>query len=122
MNHRLALYDMVLIKDNHVDAAGGILPAVERARAAHPELPIEVEVRTLDELRQALGIEPPLDRILLDNMSLEQMRQAVALTAGRVPAGSLRRRHPGARRRDRRHRRGLSLGRGADPLGRKRWT
>ena len=85
LNHRMALYDMVLIKDNHVDAAGGIVPAVERARAAHPELPIEVEVRTLDELRQALGIDPPLDRILLDNMSPEQMRQAVALTSGWVP-------------------------------------
>jgi quinolinate synthase len=85
LNHRMALYDMMLIKDNHVDAAGGIVPAVERARAVHPELPIEVEARTLDELRQALGIDPPLDRILLDNMSLDQMRQAVALAAGRVP-------------------------------------
>jgi quinolinate synthase len=85
LNHRLALYDMMLIKDNHVDAAGGIVPAVERARATHPELPVEVEVRTLDELRQALGIEPPLDRILLDNMSLDSMRQAVILAAGRVP-------------------------------------
>jgi len=85
LNHRMALYDMMLIKDNHVDAVGGIVPAVERARAAHPELPVEVEVRTPDELRQALSIEPPLDRILLDNMNLDQMRQAVALTAGRVP-------------------------------------
>ncbi|MCL7452142.1 MAG: quinolinate synthase NadA [Anaerolineae bacterium] len=85
LNHRMALYDMVLIKDNHVDAAGGIRPAIERARAAFPDLPIEVEVRTLDELRQALGIEPALDRILLDNMSLDQMRRAVDLTAGRVP-------------------------------------
>ncbi len=85
LNHRMALYDMVLIKDNHVDAAGSILTAVERARAVHPELPVEVEVRTLDELRQALGIDPPLDRILLDNMTPEQMRQAVALASGRVP-------------------------------------
>ncbi len=85
LNHRQALYDMLLVKDNHVDAAGGILPAMARARAAHPELPVEVEVRTLDELRQALSLEPPLDRIMLDNMSLEQMRQAVALAAGRVP-------------------------------------
>jgi quinolinate synthase len=85
LNHRLALYDMILIKDNHVDAAGGIQPAVERARVAHPELPVEVEVRTLDELRQALDIDPPLDRILLDNMSPEQMREAVVLAAGRVP-------------------------------------
>jgi quinolinate synthase len=85
MNHRMALYDMVLIKDNHVDAAGGIRPAVERARAGYPTLPIEVEVRTLEELREALAIEPSLDRILLDNMNLDQMRQAVALAAGRVP-------------------------------------
>ncbi len=84
-NHRMALYDMVLIKDNHVDAAGGILPAVELARAAHPELSIEVEVRTLDELRQALELDPPLDRILLDNMSPEQMREAVLLASDRVP-------------------------------------
>ena len=90
MNHRFALYDMILIKDNHVDAAGGVVPAVERARAAFPELPVELEVRDLDELRQALRIAPSLDRVLLDNMSPEQMRQAVALTAtapeaGRVP-------------------------------------
>ncbi len=85
LNHRQALYDMLLVKDNHVDAAGGLLPAVERARAAHPELPLEVEVRTLDELRQALSIEPPPDRILLDNMRLDELCQAVALAAGRVP-------------------------------------
>ena len=85
VNHRQGLYDMLLIKDNHVDAVGGILPAVERARAARPDLPIEVEVRNLDELRQALSITPSLDRIMLDNMSLEDMRQAVVLTAGRVP-------------------------------------
>ena len=84
-NHRMSLYDMILIKDNHVEAAGGILPAVERVRATHPSLPVEVEVRSLEELRQALGITPPVDRIMLDNMSLEQMRQAVAIAAGRVP-------------------------------------
>ncbi len=85
LNHRMALYDMVLIKDNHVDAAGGIRPAVDRARAGFPGLPVEVEVRTLEELREALAMEPPLDRILLDNMTLAQMRKAVTLTAGRVP-------------------------------------
>ncbi len=85
LNHRQALYDMILIKDNHVDGAGGILPAVTRARAAYPTLPIEVEVRNLEELRQVLAIEPPVDRAMLDNMSLDQMRQAVALAAGRVP-------------------------------------
>ena len=85
VNHRMALFDMVLIKDNHIDGAGGITPAVERARAAHPELPIEVEVRTLDELREALAIRPPLERILLDNMTLTTLREAVEITGGRVP-------------------------------------
>jgi nicotinate-nucleotide pyrophosphorylase (carboxylating) len=80
----MGLYDMVLIKDNHIDAAGSITAAVQAARA-NPravDLPIEVEVRTLDELREALSLRP--DRILLDNMSDEQMRQAVALAAGTV--------------------------------------
>ncbi len=84
-NHRMALFDMLMVKDNHIDGAGGITPAVQRARAAHPDLPIEVEVRNLDELREALALEPPLDRILLDNMDLATLRQAVALSAGRVP-------------------------------------
>jgi quinolinate synthase len=85
VNHRMSLYDMLLIKDNHVDAAGGIQPAIERARDRYPDLPIEVEVRNLDELRQALATDPPLDRIMLDNMSLAEMRQSATLTAGRVP-------------------------------------
>jgi quinolinate synthase len=84
-NHRLSLYDMILIKDNHVDAAGGILPAVERARAAHPLLPIEVEVRNLDELHETLEANPPVDRVMLDNMGLQEMRQAVTVCGGRVP-------------------------------------
>jgi quinolinate synthase len=84
-NHRMSLHDMILIKDNHVDAAGGIVPAVERARASHPSLPVEVEVRNLDELQQILSVAPPIVRVMLDNMSLEQMRQAVDLVAGRVP-------------------------------------
>ncbi len=84
-NHRMSLFDMLMIKDNHIDGAGSLLLAVERARAQHPDLPIEVEVRDLDELRQALAIEPPLDRILLDNMSLDMMREAVTIAAGRVP-------------------------------------
>ena len=84
-NHRMSLFDMMMVKDNHIDGAGGITPAVERARAQHPDLPIEVEVRDLDELREALAIAPPLDRILLDNMDLDTMREAVAIAAGRVP-------------------------------------
>ncbi|MGC8877857.1 MAG: quinolinate synthase NadA [Anaerolineae bacterium] len=85
VNHRMGLYDMILIKDNHVEAARGIRPAIERARAAHPHLPIEVEVRNLEELQEALTVAPPVNRILLDNMSLAEMRQAVLITAGRVP-------------------------------------
>jgi nicotinate-nucleotide pyrophosphorylase (carboxylating) len=82
-NHRMGLYDMVMIKDNHIDAAGSISAAVQRARAAHPELPIEVEVRSLDELQETLKLD--VERIMLDNMSLEEMQAAVQTTAGRVP-------------------------------------
>jgi len=82
-NHRMALYDMILIKDNHIEAAGSITTAIERARAAYPELPIEVEVKNQAELKEALALRP--DRIMLDNMTLDQMRDAVALAAGRVP-------------------------------------
>jgi quinolinate synthase len=73
----------VLIKDNHIAAAGSITAAVQRVRAHNQAgLPIEVEVRSLDELQEALELS--VDRIMLDNMDTEQMRQAVALTAGRV--------------------------------------
>ncbi|MGC9393798.1 MAG: quinolinate synthase NadA [Anaerolineae bacterium] len=88
VNHRMSLFDMMMVKDNHVDGAGGIALAVERARAQHPDLPIEVEVRDLDELRQALAIEPPLDRILLDNMDLDTMREAVAIARAHAPSGT----------------------------------
>ncbi len=80
-NHRMGLYDMVLIKDNHVDAAGSITAAVERCRATG--LPIEVEVRDLEELREALALD--VDQIMLDNMSLDEMREAVRLTNGQTP-------------------------------------
>ena len=82
-NHRMGLYDMVLIKDNHIDAAGSITTAVEQARTSHPDLLIEVEVRNLDELRETLALD--VERIMLDNMSLYEMRAAVEITAGRVP-------------------------------------
>jgi len=84
-NHRMSLADMVLIKDNHIDGSGGIAQAVHRARERYPDLAIEVEVRDLHELREAIDCEPPLDRILLDNMTPDQMREAVALAGGRVP-------------------------------------
>jgi nicotinate-nucleotide pyrophosphorylase (carboxylating) len=83
-NHRIGLYDMVLIKDNHIAAVGGITEAVKRVRAADDRRrPIEVEVKTLAELEETLALN--VDRILLDNMSLDQMREAVRLTNGRTP-------------------------------------
>ena len=81
-NHRIGLYDMILIKDNHIDFAGSLAEAVRRARAAHSGLEIEVEARTLDDVQEALDCS--VERILLDNMTLETMRQAVALTADRA--------------------------------------
>lgn len=82
-NHRTGLYDMALIKENHIAAAGGITAAVQRVRAAYPDLPIEVEVTTLTELDEALPLN--LNRILLDNMTLDQLRAAVAKTASTTP-------------------------------------
>jgi nicotinate-nucleotide pyrophosphorylase (carboxylating) len=81
-NHRTGLYDMVLIKDNHIDFAGSLAAAVGRVRAARTSLAIEVEARTLEDVRQAL--ELGIERILLDNMSIEMMVQAVQFTAGQV--------------------------------------
>ncbi len=84
-NHRMGLYDMVMIKDNHIDGAGGITPAVQGVRDHLKDgiIPIEVEVRSLDELREVLPLR--VDRVLLDNMTLEQMREAVEITQGQVP-------------------------------------
>ena len=82
-NHRMGLFDMVLIKDNHVDAAGGVKAAVEKARKRWGNrFKIEVETRTLDEVREA--IEAKADRIMLDNMDNAAMREAVSLIAGRA--------------------------------------
>lgn len=82
-NHRFGLDDAILIKDNHIAIAGGIRPAIERARAGAGHLvKIEVEVDTLSQLEAALGLAP--DAVLLDNMSAEDLRQAVAMVAGRA--------------------------------------
>ena len=82
-NHRVGLYDGILIKENHIIAAGGIRQVVEQARAIAPSgVFIEVEVESLDELQQAL--DAGVGMILLDNMDLEQMATAVQLTAGRA--------------------------------------
>ena len=82
VNHRFSLSDMALVKDNHVVAAGGVVAAYEAVRRAHPELPVEVEVDSLDQLRELLAAG--CDRVLLDNMSTEEMRAAVELAAGRA--------------------------------------
>ncbi len=81
-NHRFGLADLAMVKDNHVVAAGGVVPAYQAVRAAHPELPVEVEVTDLDELRALL--EVGCERILLDNMAPALMAEAVAITAGRA--------------------------------------
>ncbi len=81
-NHRIGLYDMILIKDNHIDFAGGMEEAVRRARASNSGLQIEVEARTLDDVNVALQLG--VERILLDNMSVEMMAEAVTLTNGRA--------------------------------------
>jgi nicotinate-nucleotide pyrophosphorylase (carboxylating) len=81
-NHRIGLYDMVLIKDNHIDFAGSLEAAVLRVRAAHKNLEIEVEARTLDHVETALKLG--VGRILLDNMSAEMMAEAVRMTNGQA--------------------------------------
>jgi len=79
-NHRVGLFDAFLIKENHIAAAGGITAAVATARGQQPELPVEVEVESLAELREAL--EAGADRVLIDNFNLADTRAAVALAAG----------------------------------------
>ena len=97
LNHRRDLAEMLMLKDNHIDRAGGVPQAVSAVRRAYPDVatapggdrrdlpggrpPLEVECRTLDEVRQAVALNP--ERIMLDNMTLEQMRSALAL----VPEG-----------------------------------
>lgn len=81
-NHRIGLYDMVMIKDNHIAAAGGITTAVARIRATSAaNLPIEVEVKNLTELEEVLPLN--VDRVMLDNMSLAEMKEAVEMVNGR---------------------------------------
>jgi nicotinate-nucleotide pyrophosphorylase (carboxylating) len=77
VNHRMGLSDMALVKDNHVVAAGGITEAFERVRALAASIPVEIEVDTLDGLREA--IVAGADEVLIDNFSPDQMREAVAI-------------------------------------------
>lgn len=82
-NHRIGLYDAVMLKENHIHAAGSIAAAAARARELHPSLPLIIEVENLDELRQALATN--CTRILVDDFSFEDMREAVRIAAGRIP-------------------------------------
>jgi len=79
-NHRLGLYDAILLKENHIAAAGSITAAVAKARALHPNLPLEVEVENFRQLEECLALSVP--RVMLDNFSVAQVRAAVALVAG----------------------------------------
>lgn len=81
-NHRAGLFDMVLIKENHIRIAGGLAEAVAKAKIGTPEVKIEMETTSLDEVRQAL--EAGVDIIMLDNMSLQEMKKAVELIDGRA--------------------------------------
>ncbi len=81
-NHRMGLFDAVLIKENHILAAGSIRAAVLRARTLYPQISIEVEVESLEELEEALSASPNV--VMLDNFDLENMRNAVAVTKDRV--------------------------------------
>lgn len=82
VNHRFGLYDAILIKENHILAAGSITAAVTQAKVLHPNVSIEIEVETMYELQQALGTAA--DIILLDNFSLEMLSDAVRVTQGKV--------------------------------------
>lgn len=83
INHRIGLFDAILIKENHIMAAGSLEAAVMSAKAQYPNTFIEVEVETLKELQIALNL--PVDRIMLDNFSIADIHQAVAITKGKIP-------------------------------------
>ena len=83
LNHRMGLFDAVMLKENHIHAAGSIAAAVAASRGRHPDIPVIVEVETLDELREALATD--CTRILIDDFSDADMREAVRMAAGRKP-------------------------------------
>lgn len=83
MNHRIGLFDAVMLKENHIVAAGSIAKAAAAARALHPSAPLICEVETIDELTQA--IDAGVDRVLIDDFSLDDMRRAVEIAKGRMP-------------------------------------
>jgi nicotinate-nucleotide pyrophosphorylase (carboxylating) len=81
-NHRSGLYDAILIKDNHIAVAGGIAKAIRAARAHEPGVKLEIEVASLAELAEAMTERP--DIVMLDNMNVQEMREAVVYVAGRA--------------------------------------
>jgi nicotinate-nucleotide pyrophosphorylase (carboxylating) len=81
-NHRIGLYDAFLIKENHIMACGGIKEAIQTAHQNEPGKPVEVEVETLEQLKE--GLDAGADIIMLDNFTLDQMREAVAITQGKA--------------------------------------
>jgi nicotinate-nucleotide pyrophosphorylase (carboxylating) len=83
VNHRIGLFDAVMLKENHIRAAGSIAAAAAAARARFPALPLIIEVETLDELAQALATH--CTRILVDDFPLDQLREAVRIAGGRIP-------------------------------------
>lgn len=86
VNHRVGLFDAILIKENHIASAGSIVAAITAARATHPGMPVEIEVESLDEVREALGASA--ERLLLDNFAPDMLRDAVSLNrrVGKPPA------------------------------------
>ena len=76
-NHRVGLFDAILIKENHILSAGGIAPAIDAARKLHANMPVEIEVESIEEMREALAAKP--ERLLLDNFSVELLQQAVTI-------------------------------------------
>lgn len=96
-NHRTSLADQALVKDNHIVAAGGAARAYAAVRALHPDVPIQVEVQDLGQLRELLDVGAP--HVMLDNMSIDDLREAVRLTRGRArleASGRLRLANAGA--------------------------
>jgi len=81
-NHRIGLFDAYLIKENHINACGGISAAINTARSIHPDKPVEIEVENIDQLHEALAARA--DIVMLDNFSLEQLREGVSIADGKV--------------------------------------
>ena len=112
-NHRIGLYDAVLIKENHIAAAGGVTPVLQAAqRVAAQASFVEIEVETLAQLQEALAAGAKM--VLLDNMDLATLREAVRINAGPRHPGDLRRRHAGGPARPCGNRRGPHLHRNPD--------